>query len=420
MTSAIAISSGTFEQETTTVLTRLRAAIGRALSRFSVDGSFKSRDLQKQLGIDVRLSWQLSRIICSEDPMTITPHIPSPALLNKVLQAVRARGVSEESISAVTEAYAAFEAHVVRYAEDRQSFDAMMARIVGGDVDMQLELAHRRAIFEGHRYVWGIELEAYIAARILFPAPKKPGLINTIQLRSKYGLKKLDSSIPIMVDRKKHHLPTPDAQEPTQIPLDAAAWERYGIPILPAFCSQPEIPLEVRMDHENIPNVIWKNDAIGKPSSVNLTFGDVEQRVTLLNCNGGLLGYNASITFATPTRVAIQDVLVHRPSLGSIQYELSRWGHIGHMVEQYTPTGLLIAPQLPCRERVSFLGTGEAATHCAEIPYYSSMLTYACQKMNLNIEEMDVYRVRLEYPLLDTMIVSSITFNESAGWPRKS
>ncbi len=412
MTILSAPPTDTFRQETANILTRLRAALGKVMSGYSMEGQLRSRDLQKRLGIDTRLSWQIARIVNSENPLDLSPHIPSPVLLKKALSAARKNGTTDEAITAVNDAYAAFEHHIHRYAGDRASFDAIMARLIGGETDTQLELNYRRSIFEGHRYLWGIELDHSLFARILHPSLTTPKAVDCALIRLKCGLRRIHNKVPIVVDIKKYVAPAkPPSQEDV---IDTEAFERYGMPIIPAFCS-PANP-DLRSTH--LPTggtlVEYVSGTVGKPSTITVAFGDIDRNTHLHELPSGEIGHSAIIGFGTPTRVCVHDLLIHRATFGRASCEISRLGHAGYpLLERKDSDPPLPLPDLPCHDEIAFLGSGEAATHLSDVPQYSDLLRYTCEKAGWNIEDFDVYRVRMEYPVLDTLIVMDYSFSNN-------
>src|ERR1700749_4641514 len=99
------LQTDSFRQDTTKVCTRLRTAFSRAFGGFGIDGVLKSRELQRRLGIDVRLAWQVTRIVNAKDPLDLCAHVPSQTLLQKALRAGLRQGVPQGILDAVNEAY---------------------------------------------------------------------------------------------------------------------------------------------------------------------------------------------------------------------------------------------------------------------------------------------------------------------------
>jgi hypothetical protein len=61
--------------------------------------------------------------------------------------------------------------------------------------------------------------------------------------------------------------------------------------------------------------------------------------------------------------------------------------------------------KLPLTEQFSFMGSGADVSRIREVPRYPELVKYACQKMGWKFEDMDLYRIRLEYPLMDSNVL---------------
>jgi hypothetical protein len=412
VTSSAAGSAENFRQEIGQVIGSLRAALMEVLE---VAGEIKrSRDVQDRLKLNMTLSWQIYRILnVSENLVELSPHIPSTGMMQKLLNAVRGLGASEASLTTLSEAHARFESLVEFYAGDRESFNAIASRLMGNDAQSQIELVHRRAAFECERHVWGLDLEAAISCEIFGPLlTGQPD--QSVSLRLKRNLRRLSFNQNFAVD--KHSVRKSDVDEfekhPTTLPLNSTAFSKYGIPILPPFCSSLDIPLRHFEQSDSVVTE-WIGDSMGKPSSVDIAMGDIHHNPSEADRNSGQnkLTYQRGSTFGIPTRQRISDVIVHRATRGQLTTTLTRWGHSMDRPKQLYPVEAMGLPKLPCHDRYMLVGTGRGAAYLSEAPQYTKMLQYACDTMGWNLEEMDIYRVRMEFPLLHTLIAVTLDFD---------
>jgi hypothetical protein len=63
---------------------------------------------------------------------------------------------------------------------------------------------------------------------------------------------------------------------------------------------------------------------------------------------------------------------------------------------------------LPFAEKLIYLGPCSSALHLLEVPRYEEMLRYACTTQQWDLDEFDIYRARIEYPMLDTTIDAAL------------
>src|SRR5215471_17592285 len=99
-------------------LPRLCRAFGRLIE--CLPGSVRrAADVQRALGLDKALGWQVFRLGSAADPIGAGLFVPRPAPLARVLAAARRCGVPEEAVVDAAETVAAFERLVERHAGDR-------------------------------------------------------------------------------------------------------------------------------------------------------------------------------------------------------------------------------------------------------------------------------------------------------------
>lgn len=401
-----------FRQETTIVATRLRAALIQVISQ-TIGPVQKSRDLRDHLGLDLQISWQLCKIITSTQPLEFCAHVPTSAQVQRLLKALKRKGAAAIDLEAAETAWQDFERHLVRYAQSRDKFNAMIAHIAGDEAREDLELAHRRSAFEAQRFIWGVETKVAVRTRILHPSAEVPDRFDLALTFIRRGLTRFNAKVPLMVDGRERPDPTRISDN---LPLDVAAYQRYGSTVLPRFCSQPELPLEIvqRPDGYLVTNLL--SDTIGYPSSFDLAFGRVH-RLWKVRDKGTRILDRFSNTFATPIVRYLSVLLLHRPSIKNARTAITRWGHAtglpgqdaGLWPEDLNQSGL---PQLPFSNNFTFMGTGRSAVEMAEVPQQAGCVEFACQTLGWKLDEMDVYQCSIDYPLMDSMLVLDVSFDK--------
>src|SRR5690242_3329392 len=86
-----------FPAEAVAVLHQLRSAITKLFE--SVPGGLrKSRDVQKLLGVDARLSWQIFKLAGPGDALSLAPNIPGSTSMRRLLDAAKGHGIAERRV----------------------------------------------------------------------------------------------------------------------------------------------------------------------------------------------------------------------------------------------------------------------------------------------------------------------------------
>jgi hypothetical protein len=112
-------------------------------------------DLVAAFGLDLKLAWKISRIAQSSDPFAAVRHLPGIAGWKIAMLAMERAGSPAARIAA---ADAAFEEAIrlgTQWAGDRKAFDMMAAGLAAGS-DLRIDVEHRRQLYLGGSYVWGV------------------------------------------------------------------------------------------------------------------------------------------------------------------------------------------------------------------------------------------------------------------------
>jgi hypothetical protein len=419
-TGCIDSPSASFHVETTDVVVRLRSALTAMVSSVAGGSLSKSRDAQKYFNVDVKLSWQLFRTLDARDPFDAVSHIPARTQFGKLLREARLLNVNEQLLGELEGAYDGFEAHVERHAGDRTSFQRMLKSDEG--TDPAVELPHREAAFEANRQIWGIEKDINLNVSILHPQRGTRGpakLFEMVSLAAVHGFRRWRVTAPVLLFRHKHFGNATTAPADRPQPLDQVTFDQMGVPIITQFCSGSRPALKTRKIGPDIVVTELANDAVGRLNSIDVAHGQFFPNVALMGRPEGKLGWQLARVNTAPSRTAVIDFIVHRPTFGRLSFETHRWGNISAF-----PTSLDLldqdpdVPRLPALDQASYVGTVSVAGHSAGIKNYDRMLRFACEHRQWNPEELDVYRHRVDFPLLSTLDAVYFSIPGSDGWPR--
>jgi len=153
-------------------------------------------------------------------------------------------------------------------------------------------------------------------------------------------------------------------------------------------------------------------DNVGQTSAVDLVFGQsvFNAPLTSMLINGTRqMGFGSSLDITTPVGVLIPDKLVHRPTFPRLDTDFTV-----HWVDNPAfPAVSEDDSALQFCERFVKLDAGVDGARTHEVPQYIEMLQFVCDRFKWKIEDFDVYRVRVEYPLHDTRIWTKFA---PAGW----
>jgi hypothetical protein len=380
------------------VLSPLRAALGRMLAEW---GSPKTAsELQRLSGVGWTICWQVFRIVNAGEVTAEARHAPTPSSLKRLLVAAGLAGVSEQTVRAVRASAESFQAFSKHAAGDRAAFASMLGGVSSEETGDKILKSQRRTVYRGMSHIAGVQVDLHYFSSIIHRSASGNGHA-AVNLTAQIGMRRLrpDSKIAVF-GRHINPSSTPGAiQHEDAIDPEAAA--QYDMPVLPQFCTSP-LP---KVERTEMPSGwVYYNalgNDIGLRSSFNLTFGRFVRETPFTSEADGRRVHSSTIHHIhKPAAMAIQELLVHRPSFPNARPEL--------MIYQYREGDLSLeaarrSQQYPVDERLAMVGRANAV-ELADVPRYSELLRVGANAAGWDLSEFDVYRLRMPYPIMFSAI----------------
>ncbi len=397
-TTPAAIKNAAFQANADQTLERLRNAL---FELFDSAGHCvrKSLDAQKSLGIDANLSWQIFKLMGKSYSTSLAQYVPSAGPMHKLFTSARRLGWDPKRIEAADQAFLAFDDFVLRQAGDRTTFKSMMLATADDDDTRQSDVQHRKALFASHAHFWGSRLDtSYLLTVIgrnasddaMLDIAFVTGLIQFCRLRAT-----ADTHVFGMFSKAEMN------HSSARAPLDAAASGRYGAPVLPQFSTNALPLLETMTDAWGRANVRLAGDTIGHAGSVDVVFGEVVRNACRIDSPEAADIVVRSIT-VRPTRRLYLDILLDRRAVGEMRADVKLYGHASQVVPPQEHERDVWA--LPIRESVTRVASRDDA-RVPELPQRRAVLDYIFSRQGWSPEDFDLYRLHVEYPMLDTALV---------------
>jgi hypothetical protein len=387
-----------FETETIVAAASVREALGALVSE--IPGEIrKPRELQRVLGVDYKICWQVFNVIQAGDPLKAAKFTPSAPALKRFLASSLSIGINASRVEAVQSAIDQFTSVVRKHAEDRSTFQAMVSAASEGD-DAAAELPHRRAAYRAMSHIWGAQVESHLSLNFVRRSSSGDRL-DECSIAIKRGFHRLRTTASPIVSGSR---PSVEEAPPSQFirqPLDVEAAKKYQAPILPLFSSRPLPKLRTEPGGGGWVHTKLAEEGIGRQSRVNLAFGMGTIGLPVSFDADGRRLFRSGAVFRTPTGLLVMDVLVHRQSFPNIDPEAVAFQS---MPGEENPVVAKEAPQLPVHERIAMLGSAHLASDTPDWPDYSKALRYAAEKMKWDLAEFDIFRLRMEYPVIGAVV----------------
>jgi hypothetical protein len=360
----------------------------------------RASHLQHCLDLDAKLAWQFFKVAKATDPLEAVRHMPSVVAVRRIAKAAASKGVPADVIEAVSKAVTHFDEVGKRHADGRESFAAMVASIRGENAAETLTMQARRAAFRANSQLWGAQVGVLFYQ--CFLRRQASGELKATVVSGKFDYRKLRAdAMPLMYGRSGA-VPGPEGEIPAckDLPIDVDSFNRYGIPVLPEFCSKP-VP---RFSEPSIQNG-WHlqtmlGDQLGKLGSIDLVTAAYKSHQLTELTDG------RKVTFAwfashVPMEIAVIELLTHRPSFGEVK---PTFRVMPEFIQELEPELEREGSQLPCFEQVQHLGNFRTAPPASEVRDYAKMGTRVLGHVKWAEEEFDVHRVVVGYPMIHTIM----------------
>jgi hypothetical protein len=395
------LQTPSFEQEAVRVIGRLRVALADVVTNLPGDIR-RAADVQQCLGIDKTLAWQVFKFAAANNAIVAGAGLPGSAALATFLKTAGRKGVSPDSVRGARSALEDFDRLVTEHAGDRKTFDVLLGGLAGEDGE-QIDLPSRRQAFHCTSRFMGVQARARFGCMALHPGTS--GELGDIVVVSGYiDLRWLRATHAPFVINTFRTTDTDDVQRraPVHQPLDLEAAKPSGVSFLSQFCSQP---LPRIREHTNAHKFLVTElvgDGVGKRSSVTYVTGELIRGVgeRFRDEHNQYLRHYRMVR--VPSETHITDVLIHDGMIGKAKGEAFVLGDFR------CTDGSVDGRErdlLPIKCEVEHLGRGVDVMSTRDVPRYAEMMRYAFDHVGWNAEKFDVYRCRLEYPVLPSTVV---------------
>jgi hypothetical protein len=399
-----------FESEAARVLKQLRTALLEVVN--AVPGpKAKPAELQRSLSIDFKLSWRVLKVLSAHGPLAAGPHVPGPGAVRTFLSAAKKAGVNHRLVNAARLAAADFDNLVASHAGDRMVFDSMISALAETQDARQITMQHRRAAFRAQSHILGLQSHVQLKCVIVQPA-QDPNRVDLVRITGLLSLRQLRPNAPLIVPRIS--LVNDDGgslRDGIREPLDPDAGLVDGVALLRDFCSQPPprfLPGPSELDPEFGELV---SQGLGRGAAITFFGGHlVRSAVPRYREDGNPIGANF-VRVRIPSEVLFIDLLIREDTYGPLApFSRARAEHFGELPHLRV---LDEAQELEPREPVARLGKGCSVLYTPDVPGYADLGRYVFQRLGADPERFDVYRLRVEYPLLPSTVAMAFELPEA-------
>jgi hypothetical protein len=366
----------------------------------------RPRDITRVLGLHRTLAWKIMQVVDAEDPLAIAPYIPGAEGINIFLSAAERCDAPPDVINRARAAMADFEKLIAEHVGDRASLELMLGATARKNRP-QIDLAYRKAGFQCGSYTWGVQARTRLLCAILYP-DQDPLRVRAAKIAGFVNLRRVRRETPWTLWRTTNI----DNEDGTSlnnafVPIDPADALPRGVPLLQPFSTVPSSQIE-RVVLPDSTEERWVPGSVGDKFAITCITGEVLRKSMPRYRTQQESRHEFGQQACTPVEVLVQDVVVHHGLYGRVAPDFSIYSELAGRTWYDCPPELLQDQRIAAfPTQVEYLGRGADALATSDVPQYPEILRYAFGKLGWETEACDMYRIRMEYPVLSTATVLS-------------
>lgn len=374
------------------------------------------QDAARRFRVNKTLTWNISKVMSSNDAMATLPNVPGSSALRGLLQAVQREGASVAAVDRVKKAAKALDDMVELHVGDRATLELIVDGM-GRNRDDHLEIS-RKLAFRGNSGLWGVQAKTRLMSVLMAPNADDPDRIDIAIVRGYIGFRRLRSDVRWPIFQLRGWGSEDGSMNPSQWqPLETAGEEPRGLPLLRRFSTVStndieEIRTTDGMDYMLVPG------PIGNSGAIDCFVSDYERSAAYKYRTEKDTTGEFGATISAPTEKLIFDLLVHE----SLDFVLSPppevrayGGIFMERSEDANPNGLL---PVPVPQSVAMLPGRPPVVATPSVLRYPEIVSFVQQRMNWDANRFRGCRLEMSYPPMGTTILLRFNLPErplSAG-----
>ncbi len=364
------------------------------------DAPTRAVELSVFLDIDKTLAVRLVGAIKKQDPLAICHSMPGPRGIRTALTAAAGKGANQQLVEKAEESVRKFEKLVREIGGSRTAFNT----IIGGllpDVRERIERTNKKAAFDAMCNLLGHQVDASFVACIIQPASTGEGC-DSACFAGKVGMRHLTPRVARMIWAQRCASPMRDGGCSSYNLSREPITRDEDLPIIREFTTHPIPELSLHRYNDSV-YVALADDETPNPEPTNIFLGSYTPNSFLTHATPDLTHEFVSYTPAEPAKVSFVDVFVHEDIWPNTSPEVNvyRTGARGNLADAFERP----FDRIDMIETVRLLGKGTDRIHTNDVENYASMVRTVFDKVGWESERFRVYRVRIDFPLLNAQIL---------------
>lgn len=412
-----------FEQDVAKLLGRLREAYAELMR--ALPGPIDSgADLQRATRLDMKICWKVHRVVTATDALSAAPYVLGPANTETFLRAAEKLGAPPSTVQKAARCSAELLTLIREHAGDRKTFESMVSSWSSSPQE-KVSQRERKAAFKAGSHVFGVAVDTTVISTAIRASTHDPRCLDNLVIGGEFGLRRLRrTSVPLFYKWLYPFDAAPDPADPERphticrsIDSGSPIASGAGLELITDFCSRPTPKLISTIQPSGRRIVELAHDRVGSKAAVDIVLGIVLENTPWRYRTADDIWRIFAIEIGKPCQTIVIDTLIERQTYERIGLEGMMTP--SRLSPRSTRHDVEVTGTLEDDRRVLRLGRGADVLGLSEVPRYREMIEWTFARAGWDLDQFDVYRYRLEYPITLSTVLVSYDLPDSPG-PERS
>lgn len=358
-------------------------------------------ELRRTVRIDKTLAWKLISFIEQEDVFLASKYLPGKSSFDTFLKRSRKSNADQAMTERASEAYMGYLDLIEKFAGDRSSLDI----ILQGASDHGREKIYRdqkKECYLAQRFLYGVSCATSFMFQVV---PEiRDGITTIIGVKGFTDLQRFWENPVSLYGLPELGRTNGSGRNAIEafVPEIRRSRDKF-IPYYPEYCScrmpQPS-------DRKIVVDDVFPDEYTKQDEQIDLVTAQVVTSSGVVSeeeKEGGNY-FLSGVSSVFPTEVLIVDVFIHRNSR-TVDPQVMVYNDLSIVGRDQPLSNRSPSERLTFDERILHLGRGIFCSQLRDISWYTDMVSDVFHRIGENDEEYDLFRVRIEYPILPSSVV---------------
>lgn len=380
-------------------LWQVRQSLADLYASLAVD-PHEPQAVARQFQLNRNLTWKLSRVLRSSEPLAVLHHLPGAGGIELALKAFEDAGADKGAVQQLRTALAHWQRVIEEHAGDRDHLELMLESMGLFERDAT-SISGRELAFRGNSSVWGLRCSARTSFTVITPSQFASKLDFAI-VSSIAGLQRLRPGVKWRLYRAQVHDDKGDMLSDA-MRVESFERQRPGDPpmMLRDLCS-PNVPDLLATPTPDGVEIALPGGEVGKRAEFDCSFGYVFRSLPLHRTEKNDYASTA-LMLTIPSELVVFDVALHKSVQFASLPEIALYGfpHGG----SESPALQTEDNRLPMKERLTELSALPAGLGLPQAQHIEDVAKFVFGHLQLDHRQFRVHRLQMSFPPMSTRLV---------------